>query len=267
MKTNSEPMSLSVFFPCFNDAGTIGSLVAAADMVASKYTRDYEIIVVDDGSTDTSRELLRKLQAAYPCLRLVFHEKNAGYGAALRSGITAATKDLIFYTDGDAQYDVLELRKLLAVMQDGIDVVNGYKIGRSDPLHRIVIGDIYLLLMRLFFNFHIRDVDCDFRLMRRQVFDRVALTQNTGAICLELVKKLEMEGFHIAEIPVHHFHRTYGKSQIFNLPRLFRTFINIFRLWYQLIIKHKPKCDSRTQSRTENPTLKLTIGNTIKPSV
>ena len=121
-----ENHSLTIFFPCYNDAGTIGTLVAAADTVASEYTDDYELLVVDDGSTDNSRQLLAQLRKKYTRLRLVLHEQNQGYGAALRSGFTQATKALVFYTDGDGQYDVFELRKLLPVMQEGIDVVNGY---------------------------------------------------------------------------------------------------------------------------------------------
>jgi glycosyltransferase involved in cell wall biosynthesis len=228
--------SLTIFFPCYNDAATIGTLIAAADVVASEYTRDYEIIVVDDGSADSSPHLLRELQARYPRLRVVFHRQNRGYGAALRSGFAHATKDLVFYTDGDGQYDVLELRRLLPIMQDGIDVVNGYKLLRHDPVHRIVIGIVYLRLMRLLFNFHVRDVDCDFRLLRRSVFDTISIEHDSGVICVELVKKLELAGFRFAEYPVHHYHRAHGPSQFFRLGRLARVALNIGYLWWQLIV-------------------------------
>jgi glycosyltransferase involved in cell wall biosynthesis len=167
----------------------------------------------------------------------VFHEKNRGYGTALQSGFSHATKELVFYTDGDGQYDVFELRKLLPIMQDGIDVVNGYKIVRSDPLHRIIIGTVYLWLMRLLFNFHVRDVDCDFRLIRRRVFDHIRLEHTSGVICLELVKKLEMAGYRFVEFPVHHYHRPVGQSQFFNLRRLFETGINILYLWWHLVLR------------------------------
>ena len=233
------PESLTIFFPCYNDAGTIGSLVAAADTVAAEYTHDYEIIVVDDGSTDSSRDLLTQLQGKYERLRLVFHEQNRGYGGALRSGFAHATKDLVFYTDGDGQYDVFELRRLLPILQDGVDVVNGYKIARHDPLHRVVIGTVYLRLMRLLFNFHVRDVDCDFRLVRRSVFDVVTLEHSSGVICLELVKKLELAGFRFAEYPVHHYHRTYGRSQFFRVGRLARVAVNIARLWWELMVRRQ----------------------------
>lgn len=249
--------SLSIFFPCYNDAGTIGSLISTADIVAQELTDDYEIIVIDDCSKDNSRDLLLQLKDKYPNLRLIFHEQNKGYGGALKSGFYSATKDLIFYTDGDGQYDVFELRKLFPVMQEGVDIVNGHKIGRSDPLHRVIIGKIYLRLMRLLFNFHIRDVDCDFRLMRRQVFNNITLEHDSGVICLELVKKLEQAGYQFAEFPVHHYHRTYGKSQFFNWYRLFRTGYNISKLWFQLFPKKNCLHDVEVEPSMEiNPTLR-----------
>lgn len=226
--------SLSIFFPCYNDAATIGSLVAAAHTVGTESGRDFEILVIDDGSTDSSREVLESLVPRFPRLRPIFHEVNRGYGGALRTGFAEASKDLVFYTDGDGQYDVFELRKLLPVMQDGVDVVNGYKIDRSDPLHRIVIGKVYLLLMRILFRFRVRDVDCDFRLIRRSALCALALKHSSGVICLELVRKLELAGFRFVDYPVHHYHRVHGRSQFFNFPRLFATGVNIFRLWWEL---------------------------------
>ncbi len=177
------------------------------------------------------------LQRRYPKLQVVFHEQNLGYGAALRSGFARATKDLIFYTDGDGQYDAFELRRLLPLVQEGVDVVNGYKIVRSDPTHRVIIGAIYVRLMRLLFNFRVRDVDCDFRVIRRSVFDTITLHHSSGVICLELVKKLEMAGYRFAEFPVHHYHRLHGRSQFFQVRRLVVTGANIFKLWWELMVR------------------------------
>jgi glycosyltransferase involved in cell wall biosynthesis len=230
----SGPESLTVFFPCFNDAATIGSLVAAAHVVGTESRRDFEILVVDDGSRDHSAAILEALREKYPELRVVSHGANRGYGAALRSGFSGATKDLVFYTDGDGQYDVLELKKFLPVLQDGVDVVNGYKIARSDPFHRVVIGKVYLVLMRGLFRFHVRDVDCDFRLIRRSALNLIELRHSSGVICLELVKKLELAGFRFVDFPVHHYHRVAGKSQFFNFRRLLATGVNILRLWWEI---------------------------------
>ena len=233
--------SLTMFFPCYDDAGTIGSLVAGAHVVGKDSGRDFEIVVVDDGSRDQSAELLEELKSRYPELRVVYHGENRGYGAALRSGFESATKDLVFYTDGDGQYDVLELKKLLPIVQDGVDVVNGYKISRSDPWHRIVIGKIYVVLMRLLFQFRIRDVDCDFRLIRRSALGTIALKHSSGVICLELVKKLERAGYRFVDFPVHHYHRVHGRSQFFNVRRLVLTGLNIVKLWWELnVVRDTP---------------------------
>ena len=181
---------------------------------------------------------------AYPEVRVVHHERNRGYGGALRSGFAAATRDLIFYTDGDAQYDPAELEALWGALRDDVDLVNGYKISRSDPLHRIVIGRIYHHTVKLLFGLSVRDVDCDFRLMRRSIFDRVALHKNSGVICLEMMKKIEDAGYRIAEVPVHHYHRAYGRSQFFNFKRLFRTSIDVFKLWFVLVIRREERASN-----------------------
>jgi glycosyltransferase involved in cell wall biosynthesis len=231
--------SLSIFFPCYNDAGTIATMVVKSDTVAKKLTDDYEIIVIDDGSSDGSRELLTSLQSSYPQLKLVFHEKNRGYGGALRSGFENSTKELIFYTDGDAQYDVDELEKLFPLMSEGVDWVNGFKIKRHDPLHRIIIGTTYQYLIKIAFGIKIKDVDCDFRLIRKNVFDKVTLVHDSGVICVEMMKKFQDAGFHFAETGVHHFFRVYGKSQIFNFKRLARVLVNLVQLWFELVIFRK----------------------------
>jgi glycosyltransferase involved in cell wall biosynthesis len=227
--------SLSIFFPAYNDAGTIASLALVAHMTARELTDDYEVIVVDDGGPDHTGVLLDEMALHFPWLKVVHHVKNRGYGGALRSGFDTASKDLVFYTDGDAQYDPRELTKLHLAMTPGVDFVNGYKIGRSDPLHRIVIGRVYHWFVRTVFGLRLRDVDCDFRLMRRQVFEKVVLTRSSGVICVELMKKVQDHGFRIAEVPVHHFHRSYGKSQFFNVPRVGRTLLDLMRLWVELV--------------------------------
>ena len=234
---NPRP-SLSIFFPAYNDAGTIASLALVAHMTARTLTDDYEVIVVEDGSPDHTGALLDEMARAFPWLKVVHHQKNRGYGGALRTGFASATKEWIFYTDGDAQYDVRELRELWA-QRDGADMVNGYKIERHDPLHRIVIGRIYHRMVKLAFGLKIRDVDCDFRLVRRAVFEKVELTRDSGLICVELVTKVEKNGFRVVPVPVHHFHRMHGKSQFFNFARVGRVATGMFGLWWELIVKKK----------------------------
>jgi len=235
----SHRPTISVFFPAYNDAGTIASMVVLADRTLRKLTDDYEVIVVNDGSGDHTAQVLSELESVYPKFRPIHHPANRGYGSALRTGFANASKELIFYTDGDAQYDVRELEKLVPLMTDDVDVVNGYKISRSDPLHRIIIGDIYRWIVRLAFGIKIRDVDCDFRLVRRSSYNRVRLASTSGTICVEMVKSFQDAGLRFAEAPVQHYHRAYGKSQFFNFKRLFKTFRDLSSLWWRLVILRK----------------------------
>ena len=229
---------LSVFFPAYNDGGTIASLVITSIKVAATLTDDFEVIVINDCSEDDTAKILDELARIYPGrVRIVHHETNRGYGGALRTGFATATKDFVFYTDGDGQYDPAEVTLLWEKMAADVDWVNGWKISRSDPLHRIIIGRIYHHIVKLLFGLKVRDVDCDFRLMRRRIFDVVRLEKNSGVICLEMMKKFQDAGFRVAEHPVHHYHRAYGKSQFFNFPRIYRTVIDVMKLWWRLVIR------------------------------
>jgi glycosyltransferase involved in cell wall biosynthesis len=236
-----RPAGLSVFFPAYNDSGTIASMVIRTVKAASELTPDFEIIVVDDGSADSTAEIADELARTYPQVRAVHHPINRDYGAALQTGFRSATKELIFYTDGDAQYDPAELAVLWARMTPETDLVNGYKISRSDPFHRIVIGRVYHYIVSLLFGLRLRDVDCDFRLMRRSIFETIDLEKTSGVICLEMMKKIEDAGFRIVEVPVHHYHRAFGKSQFFNVRRIAKTGVDVLRLWYELVIRRQHK--------------------------
>ena len=239
MTAQAPAKGLSIFFPAYNDSGTIASLVITALRTARKLTPDHEVIVVNDGSADGTAEILDELASIYPQVRIVTHEKNRGYGGALRTGFASATRELIFYTDGDAQYDPAEMEALWRRFDQDVDLVNGYKISRSDPLHRIIIGRVYHHLVKTLFRLTVRDVDCDFRMMRRSIFETVHLEKNSGVICLEMMKKITDGGFRIAEVPVHHYHRAYGKSQFFNFGRLYRTAIDVMKLWWALAVKRE----------------------------
>ena len=232
--THSARPSISVFFPAYNDGGTIPSMVLTAVMTLRTLTADYEVIVVNDGSADYTGEILEELAVRYQELRIIHHEQNRGYGGALRTGFSSATKELFFYTDGDAQYDPRELTRLYGKWGDEVDFVNGYKISRSDPLHRVIIGRLYHWIVKLAFGLRLSDVDCDFRLMRRSIFDTVQLKSDSGVICVELMKKVQDAGFHMLEVPVHHYHRAYGKSQFFNFRRIWRTGKQLLELWWEL---------------------------------
>jgi glycosyltransferase involved in cell wall biosynthesis len=213
--------------------------VIRAVRAAATLTPDYEVIVVDDGSSDATPEIVDELARTYPAVRVVHHATNRGYGGALQTGFRSATKELIFYTDGDAQYDPAELTALWDKMGPDADLVNGYKISRSDPFHRIVIGRVYHHIVSIMFGLKVRDVDCDFRLMRRAIFERIDLEKTSGVICLEMMKKIQDAGFRIVEVPVHHYHRAFGKSQFFNFRRIAKTGIDVLRLWFTLVIRRR----------------------------
>ena len=266
MQTPSAPASpgLSIFFPAFNDAGTIASLVIQAVHVASRLTPDFEVIIVNDGSRDATGLVADELARTYPQVRVVHHPTNRGYGAALRTGFATASKSLVAYTDGDGQYDPLELDVLWNRLTPDTDMVTGFKISRSDPFHRIVIGRVYHHTVRFLFRLRVRDVDCDFRLMRREIFDRITLERDTGVICLEMMRKIQDAGFRVEEVPVHHYHRTYGRSQFFNFRRIFWTGIDVLKLWLQLVVLGHGRL--RSQVLFKNPTVGVSLPtDKVKP--
>ena len=228
--------SISIFFPCYNDSKTIRNLVEDAFSTAKQLTDDYEIIVIDDGSTDSSREVLKNLAKKHKDLKLVFHAKNQGYGGALKTGFKTATKALIFYTDGDGQYDVGELPLLWMIMTPDVDFVNGIKMTREYSAQRIIIGKIYSFVARWLFLLPIYDTDCDFRLIRRKIIQKIELKNNSGSICVELIKKAQLAGGKFREVSIHHYERRWGESQFFVPQRILSTLFELGKLWVQLMI-------------------------------
>lgn len=229
--------SISAFFPAYNDGKTIGGLVRKTLELLPRLTDDFEVIVINDGSADETGAVLAALADEFPDhVRIVTHEKNRGYGGALRSGFAAATKDLVFYTDGDGQYDPGELELLYKKMGPSVGFVNGYKKSRQDPWHRIAIGWLYNRFARFIFGIQLRDIDCDFRLIRRSLLEDVALKSTSGTICVELVKKLEMCPYLVEEVGVSHYPRLHGRSQFFRVQALANTFFQLIRLWMSLVV-------------------------------
>jgi glycosyltransferase involved in cell wall biosynthesis len=228
--------SLSVFFPAYNDAPSLPSLIEKAFTVLAACSSDYEAVVINDGSHDSTGEVLAKLALKFaPRMRVITHPCNLGYGQALRSGFAAATKDLVFYTDGDGQYDVGELPNLLAELRGNVGLVNGFKLERNDPWHRICIGNVYNAFARYLFRIRLRDVDCDFRLIRRSLLEEIRLTSTSGTICVELVRKLELSGCGVVEVGVRHYPRLHGRSQFFRVKSLAVTFTQLVHLWFRLV--------------------------------
>ncbi|MCL4385581.1 MAG: glycosyltransferase family 2 protein [Actinobacteria bacterium] len=235
----NKKYNISAFFPVYNDWGTIPSMVLLAEKALKKVAANYEIILIDDDSNNLTKSVLEALSKKIENLKIITHEKNKGYGGALKSGFYNAKYELIFYTDGDAQYNPLELEKLVEKMTDYVDIVNGYKISRQDPFYRKIIGRLYHYTTKILFKFKIRDVDCDFRLIRKSLFDNINLRYDSGIICVEMISKFAARGARFVEVPVTHYFRVSGKSQFFNFKRIFRTGVHLLKLWYQIRIKNK----------------------------
>ena len=235
--------SISAFFPCYNDESTIADLVREADTQLRCLADDYEIIVVNDGSRDRSAAVLAELAGQMPQLKVVTHPVNRGYGGALRSGFAASTKELVFYTDGDGQYDVKEVPIMLALLVDDTDFVNGMKMSRSDPAYRVFIGNLHKFVTRWAFWLPIDDVDCDYRLIRRSVLDRIELRSNSGSICVELVKRAQRAGARFRQVSVRHYSRQFGSSQFFRPGRILRTYADLAGMWFALIVMRQGRTD------------------------
>jgi glycosyltransferase involved in cell wall biosynthesis len=233
---NPAVESISAFFPCYNDAPTIERMVELAARTLDECGVDGEIIVIDDGSTDDSPRLLATAVTTEPKLRVVTHEQNRGYGGALLSGFAGAARQWVFYTDGDGQFDPTELALLVAAATDDVDVVQGYKIRRADNLARRVIGRVYQRFVTFAFGLAVRDVDCDFRMIRRAALDRINLVHSTGVICVELVRKLQDSGATFVEVPVHHYPREHGRSQFFRFDGILRTLTDLVGLWLREVV-------------------------------
>jgi glycosyltransferase involved in cell wall biosynthesis len=234
---NPAVEAISVFFPCYNDEASIAHMVEVAVATLARVgVSDAEVIVINDGSTDGSAAVLADLSTREPLLRVVTHERNRGYGGALLSGFATATRQWVFYTDGDGQFDPAELELLVQRASDDVDVVQGFKLRRADGPVRAVIGRVYHRFVSFFFGLRMRDTDCDFRLIRRATLDRVELVHTTGVICVELVRKLQDTGARFTEVGVSHYRRMHGKSEFFRVGAIVRTLWDLALLWVQLVV-------------------------------
>lgn len=233
---NPAVESISAFFPCFNDEATIAAMVNAAVKTIEEVGADGEVLVVNDGSTDRSQEILEDLSDSQPWLRIVVHEHSRGYGGALLSGFAGATKQWVFYTDGDAQYDPVELARLVDHAGADVDVVQGVRRRRADSSIRRLGGRVYHRLVVLAFGLRIRGADSDFRLIRRSLLERVSLSQPSGVIGVEMVRKFQDAGARFVRVPISHYPRLHGRSHRFRLASGPRTAWDLLRLWVRLIV-------------------------------
>ena len=204
--------SLSFFFPAYNEEEHVAAMVQQALDILPRYANDLEITVVDDGSRDGTAATADALAARHPSVRVIHHARNRGYGAAVRTGLAGATKDFVFYTDGDQQFDIADLARLIAVLE-GADAVVGYRLVRRDPWRRRVIAWVYNRLIRVLFGGGFRDVDCAFKLFRRGVFAAVppaSIRSNGAFFSAELLLTLRAAGLSVRQVGVPHYPRLAG---------------------------------------------------------
>ena len=221
--------SLSVFFPAYNEQDIIAKTVENATRAVSRFVDDYEIIVVDDGSSDKTAAVVEDLARRDPHVRLVRHDVNRGYGAALRTGFASAQKDLVFFSDADGQFDLQELPGLLGMLKRA-PIVLGYRIRRSDPMYRLFIAKVYNIVVRLVFGLRVRDIDCAFKLFRHDVLAGVELESNGAFISSELLIKLKRRDIPMVERGVHHYPRTTGISKGATPKVILKTIRDVIRL-------------------------------------
>ena len=242
-------VSISAFFPCYRDESTIAEMVERVVGAFDELGVEGDVTVVNDASPDDAAVVLEQLAIEEPRLRVVTHEVNRGYGGALQSGFAAATGEWVFYTDGDGQYDPAELVELVARVDDDVDVVQGYKLGRSDNVARKVIGRTYHHTVSWLFGLAVRDTDCDFRLIRRSVLEQFELESTSGVICVELVRKLEAAGARFVQVGVHHYPRPSGRSAFFNPRNVAKSLLDLAALWWRLVVAPHRDASSRSYRR------------------
>jgi glycosyltransferase involved in cell wall biosynthesis len=230
---NKSIDSISVFFPCFNEQDNVERTVNKALAVLEKIGLEFEVIIVDDGSRDATGAIADSLAQQNPKIKVVHHQTNLGYGAALRSGFKTASKQLVFYTDGDGQFDISEMPPLLPLMKQ-YDIVSCFRLNRQDNLIRRINGFCWTKLVCILFGLKLKDIDCAFKLYKRQIFDDIRLSSTGALIDTEILARAGRKGYTITQRPVHHFPRKAGKQTGANLKVIFRAFKELFKLYRQI---------------------------------
>lgn len=201
--------SLSVFFPCYNEAANLEKLISEAGLILPEIANKFEIIIVDDGSQDNSAKIVKNLQKKQSEIKFVHHARNLGYGAALRTGFSAARYDWTFFADGDLQFKLAELKTFLPYTEKYLAVI-GYRQNRADGGMRVFNASLFKLYINLLFRLHVKDIDCAFKLFKTSLVQSVKL-ESTGAFTsAELLYKLKKRGIAIKQLPVSHFQRKFG---------------------------------------------------------
>lgn len=224
---------LSLVLPAWNEEDVIIQAIREANEAISLLTDDYEIVVVDDGSTDSTADLVKSESDRNPHVRLIRHETNVGYGAALRLGFHASTKDLVAFTDADCQFDLNEIDRFLLLSKD-YDIVCGYRIDRKDTPLRCLYSRCYNQLVRVLLGTQVRDIDCAFKVFRREVIQRLEITTDGFLVNSELLTQARQRGHSIVEVGVSHRPRTAGESTV-AIRHIPNVFVSLVRYWWNAV--------------------------------
>lgn len=220
---------ITIFFPCYNEEQNVERVAREALTVAREISEDFEIIIVNDGSRDRTGEIADRLARENPEIRVIHHGANQGYGSALQSGFKNATKELVFYTDGDGQFKLEEITRLLPLIEK-YDIVSGCRINRRDSFMRKANAFMWGTLVNALFKFKISDVDSAFKLYRRKIFDEITLESKGALIDTEVLAKARARGYTITEVGVSHYPRLAGEQTGARLSVILRAFKELFKL-------------------------------------
>lgn len=223
---------LSAFFPAYNEEGNVEKMCSSLKTILPQVAEDYEIIIVNDGSKDRTKEIADRLAQGDDRIWAVHHEKNLGYGAAIRSGIKACRKEYLFFTDGDSQFDVSQLSQFAPLISNH-DGVIGFRLNRRDPWVRRLNAWAWNQLVRLLFGLKVKDIDCAFKLFGRKVFEGMELESSGAMISTEMLVKIKKRGFDLIETSVLHSPRLTGRQTGANLRVILRAFKELFRFYRQ----------------------------------
>jgi glycosyltransferase involved in cell wall biosynthesis len=225
--------TLTLVLPAFNEEGNIATTVEAACGTLAQVALEWEIIIVNDGSADGTGEICDQLTSSNRRVRVVHHATNRGYGAALKSGIVSAQHELIFFTDSDGQFRFKELPKFIEYAEE-YDIVVGYRRKRHDRPHRLVNALGWKILVHTLLGVHIRDIDCAYKVFRREVFERIQIRSVGAMVNTEILAQAMKFGFRLKEVEVNHFPRRFGKSTGANMRVILKAFRELFKLWWKL---------------------------------
>jgi len=235
-------VALSVFFPCYNEEANVEPLTKKTVDVLQRLVSDWEIILVNDGSKDGTAQVINRLAAQDPRVRAVHHAKNGGYGAALQTGFKSATKSLVFFTDGDGQFDVSEIEKMLDRRGEA-DIICGYRQHRQDKLIRKVNSACWAWLVKQMLQFRCRDVDGAFKLFKREIFDHIELKSSGALISAEVLARSAHLGYTMIDVPVTHLPRTAGAATGAKFSVILKAFKELLKLRKDIL--KKPAATSR----------------------